>query len=179
MKILLTDYGISVTEQEPSLVSGSVGTYQCTITADEKHGTGWNGLAKTAVFDGAGKRVQVSMGSSDTVTVPWEVLAKPGTLKVGVYGTGSDDKTIRVTPFAVAGDVVQGVTSGDDARDPTASLYQQLSSQVEQLQALVSSIQTQLGTMASDIKKKQDATGVYLAMGTDSDGNTTPQVVVE
>lgn len=179
MKILLTDYGISVTEQEPSLVSGSVGTYQCTITADAEHGTGWTGLAKTAVFEGAGKRVQVALGSSGTVTVPWEVLAKPGTLKVGVYGTGSDGKTKRVTTFARAGEVEQGATSEDEAQDPTASLYQQLSSQVKQLQSLVSSIQTQLGTMASDLKKKQDATGVYLAMGTDSDGNSTPQVVVE
>lgn len=179
MKIVLTDYGISVTEAEPSLVSGSVGTYQCTITADAEHGTGWTGLAKIAVFDGAGKRVQVSMGSSDTVTVPWEVLAKPGTLKVGVYGTGNDGKTIRVTAFAVAGEIVQGVTSGDTAKDPSATLYQQLSSQVEQLQTLVSSIQTQLGTMASDLKNKQDATGVYLSMGTDSEGKTTPQVVVE
>lgn len=45
------------------------------------------------------------------------------------------------------------------------STFEQLSASIEELRG--------------ELAKKQDATGVYLQIGKDSDGNATPQVVVE
>lgn len=167
MKVLLTDYGIRVTEREPSLVSGSSLVYTCQVEVDPDAGAGWSGFSRTLVFRNAasGKEVEVTPGPDGTAKVPWETLADPGALLVGCYGTDSHGAR-RVTQLAEAGTVSKGCYGmAAQGTSPTPTPFDQLSASIEEIRG--------------ELEKKQDATGVYLQIGKDSDGNATPQVVVE
>lgn len=167
MRVLLTDYGIRVTELEPSLVSGSALVYSCQVDVDPDNGAGWSGFSKTIVFRNAssGAEVEVTPGSDGMAKVPWETLSELGTLLVGCYGTDSSGAR-RVTQLAEAGTVTRGCYGmAAQGTSPTPTPFEQLSASIAELR--------------EELAKKQDATGVYLQMGKDLDGNATPQVVVE
>lgn len=166
MRVKVTGNGIGVTERERSLVSGSAVVYECHLDMDDEASAQWAGFSRTLVFRNGSSKVEIEVtpGADGTAVVPWEVLEEPGELMVGCYGTSTSGAR-RVTPFADVGCVERGCYGGATAgTSPTPTPYQQLSAMIAELR--------------EELAGKQDATGVYLQMGKDSDGNTTPQVVV-
>lgn len=87
----------------------------------------WDGLAKTAVFRGSGKSVDVLL-TGDECCVPPEVLTQPGdVLSIGVYGTDGSGELVIPTVYADAGRIRRGAEpSGIEPTPQTASLVEQL-----------------------------------------------------
>ena len=104
------------------LTSGMVGL-QCKFIFDDA----WDGLAKTAVFLAGNEQRNVLL-TSDSCTVPWEVLKLPGyQLTVGVYGTNTDGTLVVPTVYANCGAIATGADlSGDEGVDPTPTLANQI-----------------------------------------------------
>ena len=101
----------------------------------------WDGLVKTAVFEGSGVTKDVTL-SGDTAVIPHECLTAPGgMLRVGVFGT--DGTTQTPTVYTDIGQIEQGADpSGDTSADPTLPIW-------AQLQALMGSLDN-LTTTARD-----------------------------
>ncbi len=76
----------------------------------------WNGLTKTAVFEGSGVTKDVILLES-TVDVPPEVLAEAGgELRIGVYGMDGDGNIVIPTMYVTAGAILE---SADPDKDPS------------------------------------------------------------
>ena len=89
----------------------------------------WDGLVKTAVFEGSGVKKDVTL-SGDAAVIPHECLTAPGgMLRVGVYGT---DGTIQTpTVYTDIGQIEQGADpSGDTSADPTLPIWAQLQAMI-------------------------------------------------
>ena len=85
----------------------------------------WDGLVKTAVFEGSGVKKDVAL-SGNAAEIPHECLTVPGgMLRVGVFGT---DGTIQTpTVYTDIGQIEQGADpSGDTSADPTLPIWAQL-----------------------------------------------------
>ena len=104
------------------LTSGMVGL-QCEFVFDEA----WDGLAKTAGFLAGNEQRDVLL-TSDTCTVPWEVLQHPGyQLVIGVYGTNAEGTLVIPTVYAMCGGIASGADpSGDTETDPTLPIWAQI-----------------------------------------------------
>lgn len=180
MKAVLTDYGLTVTETEPSLVAGSVSVYRLQLETDASTGAGWAGFSRTLVFENSSdkSRVEVIPDTSGAARIPWEVLKSPGQLSVGCYGSDSTGAR-RVTQMAVCGTVSAGCF-GDAAssQEPTQDTVEQIEGLIGEMSSKIASLESTLAAAQKTLSAKQDATGVYLMMGTDSSGNAAPQVVV-
>ena len=98
IKLKVSAANIAVEEKE-TLTEGRVGLL-CRF-----HFTGeWDGLAKTAVFDGADSRDVIL--TEDTVAVPAECLAAEGySLSVGVYGKNAAGDIVIPTVYATVGKI--------------------------------------------------------------------------
>ena len=98
--ITLRAEGRTLTVVQPALLtSGSVGIAVCF-----RFDGAWQELARTAVFAGSGRQVDVSLGTDGTCLIPPEVLARPGNrLRVGVYGTDGQEQTVIPTVWADLG----------------------------------------------------------------------------
>lgn len=94
----------------------------------------WDGLNKTAVFV-AGSVTRDVLNADSVVTIPAEVLKKPGlTLVVGIYGTNADGKLIIPTLMTPIGMIIPGADpSGDPGADPDLPIWAQLQAEVEAL----------------------------------------------
>lgn len=110
---------LEVRKKEP-VTSGSVNVYTCRFEFSQD----WTGLTRKAVFIGSGNTIQVLLDESGECTIPWEVLTTPGwTLYAGVYGSAVE--TALPTIKASLGQILEGVTGGDDAQPPTPDLWEQ------------------------------------------------------
>ncbi len=118
MKYSVDSVKITLTEDE-TLVAGSVGVHYAEFTFDES----WDGYAKTAVFRNGNITVEavVALGKCE---IPWEVLSDAGLLYVGIRGELGDKQ--RPTLWAARKTVHEGAQRGDEAREPTPDVYQQL-----------------------------------------------------
>lgn len=133
MKIEVKGNIIKITHRPRKVTSGTVG-----LKAEFSFDSQWDGLSKTAIFRACTeKRVLTCIDSE--VTVPWEVLKKPGTwLSVGVYGTNAEGTIVIPTIWANAFLIVEGTTTdGDPSTDPTPGVWEQLSAEVEALKEAV------------------------------------------
>ena len=116
------------------ITSGSVQAY----TVKFKFSSDWDGLIKTAVFRTAATSVSMMLDETNECTIPWEVLATPSEiwnrakmrLEVGVYGT-KDEVVVLPTTWATLGTIQEGAEPGENAREPTPSVYQQLIDQLD------------------------------------------------
>lgn len=93
----------------------------------------WDGLTKTAVFQGCVTKDVVDIGSE--VTIPAEVVEVPGVmLFMGIYGVDADN-TIAVPTMWVPLGVVHSAAdpSGDTSTDPTLPVWAQLEKKYEKL----------------------------------------------
>ena len=115
-KIKLTSY------QQEQLTSGAVNVYSVRFAFSAS----WTGLTRTAVFKGGGKTVSVLLDETGVCKIPWEVLRTPGDhLEVGVYGTRGKD-VVLPTVWTDLGKILPGTTPGENAKEPTPDIYQQI-----------------------------------------------------
>ena len=85
----------------------------------------WDGVAKTAVFRTEKKIISVFL-STNNVKIPWEVLEDVGEIvAVGVYGV-SDGTLILPTVWGIIGKVVDAAHLGEEEKEPTPEVYQQI-----------------------------------------------------
>lgn len=108
------------------------GIIGATVTFEHKDAM-WDGLNKTVVFCGAVTRDVLNAG--DVVTIPAEVVAKPGrVLRVGIYGTDAEGVIAIPTLWADLGFVRHAADpSGDESADPELPVWAQIQKDVEAL----------------------------------------------
>ena len=115
MFVLRADKTCLTVEQSELVTSGSVNVYQVQFDFSDE----WDGLRKTAVFRGGGKRISVALGENGVCTIPWEALTKPaGNLFAGVYGTNQDGNIVLPTIWADLGVIYEGTTAGSSSSPP-------------------------------------------------------------
>lgn len=117
MKIKVDYQSICVTDE--TLVSRSVGIYECEFDFQ-----GWDGWNKTAVFQLDSEEPIEVVLTSNTCIIPWEVLRRSGTLKIGVYGTR--DAQVIPTLWTEQMCVRIGTPTGAVGTEPTPSVYEQI-----------------------------------------------------
>ena len=111
---------LTLRKREP-LTSGSVNVYQAHFDLSED----WNGLARSAVFRSGAESRTVFLDETNTCTVPWESLEKPGlTLFCGVCGT-QGGHTVLPTVWTSLGVIQEGASLGESAHPPTPELWEQ------------------------------------------------------
>lgn len=111
---------LTVRQREP-VTSGSVNVYEVRF----EFSPDWDGMERVAVFKAGKESCSILLDESGECTVPWEVMGKPGILlTAGVYGTRGG-VTVLPTVWASLGMILEGVTTGQDARPPTPDLWQQ------------------------------------------------------
>lgn len=127
--------------KEIHLTSGMVGQ-----AIDVEFSEDWDGLNKVAVFTN-GKITKDVINPTDSLTIPWEVLAEPGkTASVGFYGYSmvNGEKVLAIpTIYIDLGRIDKGADpSGDPAAEPTPTVAEQLQaeladheSRIEELEA--------------------------------------------
>ena len=112
----------------------------------------WDGLVKTAVFEGSGVKKDVTL-SGDTAVIPHECLTAPGgMLRVGVFGT---DGTIQTpTVYTDIGQIEQGADpSGDTSADPTLPIWAQLQAMIGDLSNLTTTARDNLVAAINEAAK--------------------------
>lgn len=111
-------------KRKETITEGRAGL-RCKMSFSEE----WEGLAKTAVFEGAESR-DVAM-TGDTVTIPAECLSAAGyPLRVGVYGKNPAGTIVIPTVYAKLGKVESSVyPSGREPAAPTPDVAAQIQQQ--------------------------------------------------
>ena len=106
-----------------------------TVTFDFKDDQ-WKHLTKTVCFVGAVAKDVVGVASA--VTIPCEVLAKPGRrIAVGVYGTDAEGKVAVPTLWAELGFTqFSADPSGDTSTDPSLPVWAQLQEEAAEALAI-------------------------------------------
>lgn len=107
-------------EPDGPIVAQSVGQVICDITEDDS----WPDYAVTLVF--ATDKIQKSvLYTGGTISVPWEVLVRPGYLRISAVGTDGDKRrpTARMqTPLEIA---TNGAMTGSPPDNYTPALWEQ------------------------------------------------------
>lgn len=114
----------------------------------------WEGLTKTAVFQGSATRDVVLKGN--TVTVPHEVVDRAGPmLKVGVYGVDAEKNLVVPTLWAAIGGIRDAADpSGDPGTAPELPIWAQLAAEVEKLKMYGGATDEQIQQAVSDYLQK-------------------------
>ena len=119
-------------ERTPALAKGSVEVDQIHFTFDES----WNGYTKVALFwaTDASDPLGVSVSGAGYATIPHEVLADKGRIKIGVYGKPVGSNTPRMTSTLLGYSVEQGAWSESigNSGSPTASMIEQFEAAANQ-----------------------------------------------
>lgn len=112
---------LTVRQREP-VTSGSVNVY----TVRFEFSPDWDGLSRTAVFKAGAESRSMLLGPDNQCEIPWEVLTTGGKqLDAGVYGTKGGD-VVLPTIWSSLGKILEGVTTGEEAKPPTPDVYQQI-----------------------------------------------------
>lgn len=109
--------------QRVPVTSGSVNVYPVQF----KFSCDWDGMTKTACFRCGTRTISVLLDDTGKCAVPWEVMGldcKGKKLLAGVYGSQNGD-VVLPTIWVSLGDVLEGVTCGQNARPPVPSLWEQ------------------------------------------------------
>lgn len=134
IKLNVSAANIAVEEKE-TLTEGRVGLLcRFSFTAE------WDGLAKTAVFDGADSRDVIL--TEDTVAVPAECLADEGySLGVGVYGKNAAGDIVIPTVYATVGKIQRSAyPSGKETAAPTPDVVAQIQQAAANAEAMARSV---------------------------------------
>ena len=119
MKLFATGNRLVLTEAD-RLVSGSINIYTCEFAFDDS----WAGYMPTAVFEGAGKAVEMAV-IDNVCQVPFELLTPNARIRVGIYGISGDKR--RPTTYAEWMPVERGTETGGAAQTPPdPTVYEQL-----------------------------------------------------
>lgn len=106
--------------------SGSAKVYY----AEFSFSADWDGFAKIATFRNGSVSKSVSVDETNIFGIPWEVFATPGTLECGITGTKEDGTTLP-TIWATVAPIKQGAQIGDEAKEVTPDIYEQLISRLD------------------------------------------------
>ena len=125
-KIRVSDVHAEVVSQKP-VPAGIIGA---TITVEYTDPI-WDGLHKTVVFSGCTTKDVLS--SKTVITVPAEVVARPGTdLLVSFYGVGPGNTLVVPTLRASLGKIQPAADpSGDASAKPTLPVWAQLQQELD------------------------------------------------
>lgn len=150
----------------------------------------WDGLVKTAVFEGSGQSVDVLLTGA-SCEMPPEVLKKyGGMLRVGVYGVSANGTTVIPTVYADLGIIRRGA---DPQKDPTTNsslpVWAQLQAQIGDLANLTTEAKTNLVAAINEAalsdggsggKPGKDGTGIesITYKGEDEDGGNVYTVLL-
>ena len=134
IKLKVSAANIAVEEKE-TLTEGRVGLL-CRFSFTGE----WDGLAKTAVFDGADSRDVILR--SDTVAVPAECLAAEGySLSVGVYGKNAAGDIVIPTVYATVGKIQRSAyPSGRETAPPTPDVVAQIQQAAANAEAMARAV---------------------------------------
>ena len=134
IKLKVSAANIAVEEKE-TLTEGRVGLL-CRFSFTGE----WDGLAKTAVFDGADSRDVIL--TEDTVAVPAECLATEGySLSVGVYGKNAAGDIVIPTVYATVGKIQRSAyPSGKETAAPTPDVVAQIQQAAANAEAMARSV---------------------------------------
>ena len=134
IKLNVSAANIAVEEKE-TLTEGRVGLL-CRFSFTGE----WDGLAKTAVFEGADSRDVIL--TEDTVAVPAECLAAEGySLSVGVYGKNAAGDIVIPTVYATVGKIQRSAyPSGRETAAPTPDVVAQIQQAAANAEAMARSV---------------------------------------
>ena len=134
IKLKVSAANIAVEEKE-TLTEGRVGLL-CRFSFTGE----WDGLAKTAVFEGADSRDVIL--TEDTVAVPAECLAAEGySLSVGVYGKNAAGDIVIPTVYATVGKIQRSAyPSGRETAAPTPDVVAQIQQAAANAEAMARSV---------------------------------------
>lgn len=107
--------------------SGSAKVYY----AEFSFSADWDGLAKIATFRNGSVSKSVAVDEKNAFEIPWEVFVNPGTLECGITGTKEDGTTLP-TIWATVAPIKQGAEIGDEAKEVTPDIYEQLISRLDE-----------------------------------------------
>ena len=144
----------------------------------------WEGLAKTAVFRGSGKSIDVLL-TGDECCVPPEVLTQPGDLlSIGVYGTDGSGELAIPTVYADAGRIHRGAEpSGIEPSPQTQSLVEQLLAAAQAARAAAAAAETLAKSVRDDadsgVFAEQAADLVLVVSDTEPTGDPLPKIWVD
>ena len=153
IKLKVSAANIAVEEKE-TLTEGRVGLL-CRFSFTGE----WDGLAKTAVFDGADSRDVIL--TEDTVAVPAECLAAEGySLSVGVYGKNAAGDIVIPTVYATVGKIQRSAyPSGRETAPPTPDVVAQIQQAAANAEAMARAVRedAELGKFKGEKGDKGDA----------------------
>ena len=148
--LFVSSASVAVEEKEV-ITAGRVGL-QCSI----RFSPDWDGLVKTAVFDGAESRDVIVTG--ERVTIPAECLAAAGDcLKAGFYGKSTDGAVVIPTVWASLGMIEHSVyPSGREGADPTPDVVAQIQQAAANAEKMARSVRedADLGRLAGPAGSK-------------------------
>lgn len=160
IKLNVSAANIAVEEKE-TLTEGRVGLL-CRFSFTGE----WDGLAKTAVFDGADSRDVIL--TENTVAVPAECLAAEGcSLSVGVFGKNAAGDIVIPTVYATVGKIQHSAyPAGKEAAPPTPDVVAQIQQAAANAEAMARSVRedAELGKFKGE-KGDTGATGAQGPVG--------------
>lgn len=143
-------------QQSDTIVSDSVNVYPCKFTFTAE----WKGLTRTAVFRSVYNRkventLEILLDETNVCNIPWELLVKHGRdLEVGVYGTKGDNLILN-TIWQPLGKIYEGaknIDSDNHPDEPTPDVYQQILSQMGNLEDLETDDKSSLVGAINEVK---------------------------
>lgn len=111
-------------------------------------GNGWDGLTKTAVFQGAVTKDVLDIGN--VITIPAECVEESGhRLRVGFYGV-ADETLVIPTLWADLGTIQDAADpSGDTSTDPTLPVWAKMQELIMVMEDQIASLKTSQSGSAS------------------------------
>lgn len=145
-------------ERSDILVSDSMNVYPVQF----KFSCEWRGLTKTAVFRTKDKSIEILLDNTNICNIPWELLLKHGRkLEVGVYGTKGEDLILN-TIWCPLGEIYEGaknIDSENHPEEPTPDVYQQILSQMGNLEDLETEDKSSLVNAINEMYNMIDSGG--------------------
>lgn len=133
----ITVNGQLLTVADDTLVSNSVGIYECEFTFDSS----WDGFSKTSVWKlNSDDPIEVVISNGKAV-IPHEVLENAGFLRIGVYGT--KDEKVMPTVWLEKRKVCLGTPTGSIGTEPTPSIYAQILEVANEAKEIAEDVQTE------------------------------------
>lgn len=162
IKLFVTAAEVAVEENE-IITEGRAGM-QCRV----RFSRDWEGLVKTAVFEGAESRDVILTG--ERVTIPAECLSAAGrSLKVGFYGKSTDGAVVIPTLWATLGRIENSVyPSGKVPAPPTPDVVAQIQQAAANAEKLARSVRED-----ADLGKFKGSAGVKGDKGEKGDKGDT------
>lgn len=152
--------GRAVECDDLTLVQGTVGHDRVRLELDEE----WAGLAVTVAFAADGEKRTPAKNPDGTYTVPWECLAKTGSVRAIVEGRGENGTVLKHArmerPFRVlASDAAQDAPA---TGEPTKTEWMRLAEEAEAAAKEANEAADRLeGLSSMEIADEQDIAGIF------------------